>query len=67
MSHSVKIDTRTLRVVPLEELALHNKKGDLWVSVRGMVIDVSNFKHQGGEAVLLKAGLFLLFIIVRFF
>jgi cytochrome b involved in lipid metabolism len=57
MSFPVKIDTTTLPIISLEELALHNKKEDLWVSVRGMVIDVTNFKHQGGEAIMLKCGM----------
>jgi hypothetical protein len=59
-----KIDTRTLRVVSLEELALHNKKGDLWISVRGMVLDCTNFKHQGGEAILLKCGFFIMYLFI---
>jgi predicted heme/steroid binding protein len=38
------------------EVAKHNKKGDLWVVVRGQVVDVSKFAvdHPGGEEYLLE-------------
>jgi predicted heme/steroid binding protein len=42
-----------------EEVAKHNKKGDIWVIVNGEVLDVTNFlpDHPGGEkAILLYAG-----------
>jgi cytochrome b involved in lipid metabolism len=42
----------------LEEVALHNKKKDRWVVVRGKVYDVTNFDdHPGGiEALITNAG-----------
>jgi predicted heme/steroid binding protein len=42
-----------------EEVAKHNKKGDIWVIVNGEVLDVTNFlpDHPGGEkAIMLYAG-----------
>ena len=43
------LDSRMKRVT-LEELAKHNKEGDLWLAVAGDVYDVSNFAvgHPGG-------------------
>jgi len=43
----------------MEEVAKHNKKDDIWVTVNGQVLDVTNFlpDHPGGEkAILLYAG-----------
>jgi predicted heme/steroid binding protein len=43
----------------IEEVAKHNKKGDVWVIVNGEVLDVTNFlpDHPGGEkAIMLYAG-----------
>jgi flavocytochrome c len=43
----------------LEEVAKHNKEGDLWVVVNGQVLDVTHFmkRHPGGaKAILLYAG-----------
>ncbi|KAK2964760.1 hypothetical protein BLNAU_60 [Blattamonas nauphoetae] len=42
----------TLPEIDPDTLALHNKPEDLWISVHGFVIDVTNFKHQGGQVVL---------------
>ncbi|KAF7310095.1 Acyl-CoA dehydrogenase [Mycena indigotica] len=40
-----------------EEVALHNKQGDLWIVIDGRVFDVSRFAamHPGGLSVLLDA------------
>merc|ERR1719240_2479016 len=43
----------------MEEVAKHNKKGDVWVVLNGRVLNVSNFlsQHPGGElAILTFAG-----------
>ena len=43
----------------MEEVAKHNKKGDVWVVLNGGVLNVSNFlsRHPGGElAILTFAG-----------
>lgn len=39
----------------LEDVGKHNKKGDIWVTVNGLVIDLSTFtmEHPGGEMVML--------------
>jgi len=46
------------RVITLDELKLHNKPRDLWISVRGKVYDVSKFydEHPGGDAIMDGAG-----------
>lgn len=38
----------------LEEVARHNKKDDLWIAVKGIVMDVSNWldEHPGGPQAL---------------
>ena len=38
------------------ELSLHNRKGDAWTAVRGVVYDVTDFisKHPGGQTALIK-------------
>lgn len=53
-NESVNVDTPPL--IAASELANHNKKGDLWVSIHGHVYDVSDFleMHPGGEAKLLQ-------------
>ncbi len=38
----------------LEELAEHNKPGDLWLLIHNKVYDVSKFKHPGGNEILLQ-------------
>eukprot|EP00918_Siedleckia_nematoides_P030177 GHVU01065244.1.p1 GENE.GHVU01065244.1~~GHVU01065244.1.p1 ORF type:complete len:138 (+),score=22.65 GHVU01065244.1:55-468(+) len=41
------------RVVSREELARHNKAGDAWMAIHGVVYDVSKFdEHPGGKEVL---------------
>jgi len=47
-----------LKVVTNEELAKHNKPGDLWLAVNGDVYDVSKFAplHPGGAKVLEHLG-----------
>ncbi|KAK2756531.1 hypothetical protein FQN54_005424 [Arachnomyces sp. PD_36] len=38
-----------------EEISLHNKDGDLWVLIDGIVYDLSKFqeRHPGGKKILL--------------
>jgi len=38
----------------LEEVAKHNKKDDLWIAVKGIVLDVTNWvdEHPGGPQAL---------------
>jgi cytochrome b involved in lipid metabolism len=38
----------------LEEIAEHNKPGDLWLLIHNKVYDVSTFKHPGGNEILLQ-------------
>lgn len=40
--------------ISLEEVAKHNKKEDLWVAVKGLVMDLTNWvdEHPGGPAAL---------------
>merc|ERR1712023_36980 len=40
----------------VEEVAKHNKEGDLWVSLHGKVLDITKFldEHPGGEDVLME-------------
>ena len=42
--------------VTRSELALHNRKGDAWTAVRGVVYDITDFigKHPGGQTALIK-------------
>jgi len=46
---------QTERVVTLDEVRKHNKRGDLWVVVHGCVFDVSQWMegHPGGWEILL--------------
>lgn len=39
-----------------EDIALHNKKDDCWVIVKGKVYDVSHFDHPGGANAILGHG-----------
>ena len=43
-----------LKTFSLEEIAKHNKKDDLWIAVKGIVMDVSNWtdEHPGGPQAL---------------
>ncbi|EER12755.1 flavohemoprotein b5/b5r, putative [Perkinsus marinus ATCC 50983] len=43
------------RVITRAELARHTSKHDAWISVHGVVLDVSKFKeeHPGGESILM--------------
>ena len=55
----------TTKQISEQELAKHNKRGDLWVAIHGKVYDLTNFTddHPGGDEVLyLAAGLFLFII-----
>ncbi|KAI0322547.1 acyl-CoA dehydrogenase NM domain-like protein [Amylostereum chailletii] len=47
--------SKQLKTITREEVALHNKDGDLWVIIDAKVYDISRFKnlHPGGAAVLL--------------
>lgn len=49
-----KEDDKDLKVIPLKEVAKHNKDGDVWTVVHGKVYDISDFlpNHPGGKAVL---------------
>jgi flavocytochrome c len=42
------------REISLEEVAKHNKKDDLWIAVKGVVLDVTNWldEHPGGPQAL---------------
>jgi len=46
----------TTKLFTRAEVALHNKRDDLWLIVRGKVYDISSYVHlhQGGEAALLR-------------
>ena len=46
----------SLPTISLEELAKHSQEGDLWTAVDGLVYDVTNFKHPGGKAKILRGG-----------
>mmetsp|Transcript_18545 Transcript_18545/g.18374 ORF Transcript_18545/g.18374 Transcript_18545/m.18374 type:complete len:109 (+) Transcript_18545:3-329(+) len=43
------------RVITRAELARHTSKHDAWISVHGVVLDVTKFKeeHPGGESILM--------------
>jgi len=43
-----------MTTITLQEVAKHNKNGDLWLAIRGKVYNVSAFlgEHPGGEEVL---------------
>ena len=45
-----------LPTISKEELEKHNKDGDLWTAVDGLVYDVTNFSHPGGKAKILLGG-----------
>eukprot|EP00892_Ulva_mutabilis_P012875 jgi/Ulvmu1/9960/UM059_0008.1 len=47
-------DLKGLKVIPLSEVAKHNKDGDAWTVVHRKVLDISEFipRHPGGKAVL---------------
>lgn len=58
-SGKADVATSSTKEFSVEEVAKHNKKGDIWVIVNGEVLDVTNFlpDHPGGEkAILLYAG-----------
>lgn len=40
--------------VPFEELSLHNKASDAWISINRKVYDVTNYinRHPGGSIIL---------------
>jgi cytochrome b involved in lipid metabolism len=44
------------RVISKEEVAKHNKEGDLWFIIHGKVYDVSKFaeEHPGGVDILME-------------
>ncbi|KAH7817202.1 cytochrome b5 domain-containing protein [Monocercomonoides exilis] len=46
----------TLPEISFEEVSKHSTDSDLWVIVKGIVLDVTNFKHRAGRAPLLKSG-----------
>eukprot|EP00808_Paulinella_micropora_P015961 g63591.t1 len=47
---------KSLKEITPEELAQHNKPDDLWIAVKGVVLDCTKFKdkHPGGSAILEK-------------
>ncbi|CAO3627949.1 unnamed protein product [Cunninghamella blakesleeana] len=47
-----------MKTISLDEVAKHNKKGDLWLIIHGKVYDLTNFlpDHPGGQKILLKYG-----------
>ncbi len=54
-----KKDASALKQYTLQDVAKHNKEGDLWVVVNGKVLDCTHFmkRHPGGaKAILLYAG-----------
>ncbi|KAA6389183.1 MAG: hypothetical protein EZS28_015290 [Streblomastix strix] len=51
-----QIDESQLRIVTESELNEHKVPGNLWLAVKGIVYDVSNFRHQGGQWALTQAG-----------
>jgi len=40
----------------LDQVGTHNREGDCWIIFQDKVYDVSNFKHPGGLAALLRNG-----------
>ncbi len=44
------------RSILRDEVVLHNKRGDMWLTIDGRVYDVSKFAamHPGGEAFIYK-------------
>ncbi|KAK3278646.1 hypothetical protein CYMTET_13429 [Cymbomonas tetramitiformis] len=51
----MSLDAAADRVISLDELAKHNKDGDLWIAVDGHVLDCTKFAklHPGGKQALL--------------
>ena len=45
---------QTRKFAKLEDIADHNKPGDLWLLIHNKVYDVSKFKHPGGNEILLQ-------------
>ena len=45
-----------MELISLLQLALHNKKDDCWISLNGIVYDVTEFMnfHPGGDTVIMK-------------
>jgi cytochrome b5 len=44
----------TLLVVTLEDVKRHNKVGDLWLALDGLIYDLSHYDHPGGLSILLE-------------
>lgn len=47
---------KSYRIYSTEDVELHNKSGDCWVSYKGSVLDVSGFlqDHPGGDDLILN-------------
>jgi len=48
------IELNSLPKISLKEISKHNTKNDAWISIEGMVLDVTDFidKHPGGSIIL---------------
>ncbi|KAH7821562.1 putative sphingolipid 8-(E/Z)-desaturase [Monocercomonoides exilis] len=44
------------RLITEEELMKHCMPGDLWIAIKGIVYDVSNFKHRPGQTAINRLG-----------
>ena len=46
------------KLIGIEELALHNKRNDVWVALFGKVYNLTQYvnEHPGGSAILKAAG-----------